>query len=225
MSVVTPIRLNKREQLKSRQLAVNDHPSIFADIYKEDINIAIWQRELSVDIKNCTHDLLQTHSNYQTSLIATPDTVLNKLIESESELNNAHALCKDIAELVEMFCVLFGLEEAGLRLTTLDRAMCPRFHVDWVPCRLICTYHGVASEWLPHETVDRNKLGQANNGLADEDSGLYNNKGNIKQLRAGYVAMLKGERWDGNAGAGLVHRSPQVPSGENRLLLTLDFIS
>jgi hypothetical protein len=36
---------------------------------------------------------------------------------------------------------------------------------------------------------------------------------------------LKGERWEGNENAGLVHRSPVLLSGERRLILTLDFSS
>lgn len=30
--------------------------------------------------------------------------------------------------------------------------------------------------------------------------------------------------WQGNEGAGLVHRSPQLPNDNRRLLLTLDFV-
>jgi len=37
------------------------------------------------------------------------------------------------------------------------------------------------------------------------------------------VALLKGELWEGNEKAGLVHRSPAVPADHRRLLLTLDF--
>lgn len=56
--------------------------------------------------------------------------------------------------MVDMFCCLFELKRAGLRLTVLDRAMCPRFHVDRVPCRLVTTYLGAATEWLPHTVAD-----------------------------------------------------------------------
>ena len=38
------------------------------------------------------------------------------------------------------------------------------------------------------------------------------------------VALLKGESWGGNQGAGLIHRSPQILEEKKRLLLTLDFI-
>ena len=36
-------------------------------------------------------------------------------------------------------------------------------------------------------------------------------------------SKLKGELWEGNETAGLVHRSPALAKDERRLLLTLDF--
>ena len=62
-------------------------------------------------------------------------------------------------------------------------------------------------------------------GLTDDKSGLYQSEQDINQIAAGDVAMLKGELWQGNENAGLVHRSPQVQTGETRLLLTLDFMN
>jgi len=224
MSAASPVKTEAVRCFNSRKAAINHHPSIFTDIYQENINIAIWERDLAADIKSRVGQFLQSHSKYQTSLIVKPDTVFNKLIESENELTNAQAFCKDISELVEMFCVLFDAERVGLRLTVLDTAMCPRFHVDRVPCRLVCTYYGVTSEWLPHDLVDRSKLGKGNNGQPDAESGLFQSEENINRLKTGDVAILKGELWEGNENAGLVHRSPQVPTGDKRFLLTLDYI-
>ena len=224
MSAVSSVTTEAIQCFTSRKAAVNYHPSVFADIYQENINIAIWERDLATDTKSCIDQFLQSHSNYQTSLIVKPNTVINKLIESENAFVNAQAFCKDIYELVEMFCVLLDIERVGLRLTVLDRAMCPRFHVDRVPCRLVCTYSGVTSEWLPHDLVDRSKLGEGNNGQPDADSGLFQSEENINRLKIGDVALLKGELWEGNENAGLVHRSPQVSTGDKRFLLTLDYI-
>ena len=119
-------------------------------------------------------------------------------------------LSKDIEELVEMFCYLFDLNRVGLRLTALDGAMCPKFHVDRIPCRLITTYHGIATEWLPHAKADRTKLGHGSQGKPDNQSGLFKTSKAIQKLNQGEVALLKGEGWRGNQGAGLIHRSPQL---------------
>ena len=95
--------------------------------------------------------------------------------------------------------------------------MYPRFHVDHVPLRLISTYAGVASEWLEEGGMDRRRLGDAQAEPRDSER--------IQRLQAGWVALAKGEKWSGNEGAGLIHRSPTPPPGERRLLLTLDWLS
>ena len=102
--------------------------------------------------------------------------------------------------------------------------MCPKFHVDRVPCRLVTTLLGTATEWLPNDKVNRSKLGAGGKGLADSDSGIMQSPLDIKQLNPGDVALLKGEAWYNNEMRGLVHRSPMVLNNEKRLLLTLDFM-
>ena len=76
---------------------------------------------------------------------------------------------------------------------------------------------------IPHSCVDRTKLGAGSEGKSDDESGLFSQASDIQQLNEGDVALLKGEYWQGNEGAGLVHRSPMVPQDSLRLLLTLDF--
>ena len=63
-----------------------------------------------------------------------------------------------------------------------------------------------------------------NGTICDEVSGLFQSETDIENLQSGQVALLKGERWDGNEGAGLVHRSPRLNKDERLLLLSLDFV-
>jgi len=198
-------------------------PDVLADIYQENINIAVWQRELSSGLALDVSSLLSNKPTLQTSMTVTAKSVYNSINETLGA-SAYTALSKDIARLVDMFCCLFDLKRVGLRLTALNRAMCPKFHVDRVPCRLVTTYQGSATDWLPHHLIDRTKLGSGSLGKTDEESGLFCNPRDIHHLKQGDVALLKGELWEGNEGAGLVHRSPAVLDGERRLLLTLDFI-
>ena len=66
--------------------------------------------------------------------------------------------------------------------------MCPRFHTDYVKCRLVTTYVGPATQWLPHDLVNRSKLGHGNQGQPDDKSGLFLEDANIEQLNVGHVA-------------------------------------
>ena len=214
---LTSLPLKFRRELKS------EDPVVFAGIYQEQTNIAIWRRSLTEQLKSDVNRFLDSNPTFQTSTVVTKENaflLISKHLNDDSQLQ----LAKNISQLVEIFCDLFEIEQAGLRLTSLDRAMCPKFHVDKLPCRLITTFQSVATEWLPHESVDRSKLGLGSNGKPDNESGIFTNPKDIQRLTAGDVALLKGELWEDNENAGLVHRSPVVPEGQRRLVLTLDFV-
>lgn len=220
-SLLLPETLTKRA-------SESDSPESFTDIYRDDTNIAIWQRKFSDELVLAVDEILKTGVRVKIAEAVNVKTVHATLCNALGETSAVRRLSDDITLLVDMFCCLFDLKEAGLRLTALDRAMCPRFHFDRIPCRLVTTYQGIATEWLPHQLVDRSKLGAGNQGKSDEQSGLFDSSDDIRQLSEGDVALLKGEFWHDNEGAGLVHRSPVQPEGllnERRLLLTLDFIN
>ncbi|QKF77450.1 DUF1826 domain-containing protein [Arcobacter defluvii] len=208
----------RHEGYMFRHMSQDKQPTVLSDIYKEEINIAIWRREKQFSVK----EFLALNPTFQKEMILTPQDALSRI--SESFDNNMTEVSEDIALLVDMFCYLFELKQVGMRLKVLDRAMCPKFHVDKVPCRLVTTYQGMATEWLPHEVVDQTKLGWGCNGLPDSESGLYQSEIDIQQLDCGDVALIKGTLWEGNENAGLVHRSPGLIANEKRLILTLDFM-
>lgn len=207
----------------SRSIAGN-HPAVLTDIYRDDANIVIWQRDLSAELALAAGQIVNAKPALQTSAIVPAEHVGAQLLDALGTDSGVTALHEDMTELVNMYCCLFELKRVGLRISVLNRAMCPRFHVDYVPCRLVTTYHGYATEWLPHHLVDRAKLGAGNQGKADDQSGLYQCAQDIQNLKSGDVALLKGERWQGNENAGLVHRSPQLNPDQPRLLLTIDSI-
>ena len=222
-----PLNISSVVSIKDQEnhkpgLSASEQPTVLADIYQSDINIVVWQRQFNEDLTTAISEFIASNLSFSKSVSVSPENALDKL-EFATDGTASKALLENMAELVDMFCCLFDLEEVGLRLAVLNKAMCPRFHFDQVPCRLVTTYHGVATQWLPNESVDRSKLGRGSNGQPDSDSGLYAHESDIQQMASGDVALLKGERWSGNENAGLVHRSPVTSSDETRLLLTLDF--
>ncbi len=199
---------NNTPEILRRQTIQCNTPEVLSNIYQDDANMVIWQRDLSPELTSAVSEFLKTHTKTAAVLAVTPEDTQQVLAEAFGNSEAISVLSDDIALLVDMFCCLFDLKRAGLRLTVLDRAMCPRFHVDHIPCRLVTTYHGIATEWLNHEAVDRSKLGAGNQGKTDEESGLFKSPQDINQLTVGDVALLKGENWDESKGGGLVHRSP-----------------
>lgn len=141
------------------------------------------------------------------------------------DLPGRQALVNDIAFLVALYGDLLGCERVALRLEVVGRAMCPRFHVDRTGIRLLCTWRGPGTQWLEDACADRRKLGHGAHGLDDEHSGLILSPEGIGQVPPHAIALLKGSLWQGNAGRGVIHRSPAVPPEmAPRVLLALDAI-
>ncbi|MFA0088062.1 succinylglutamate desuccinylase [Vibrio sp. 10N.286.49.C2] len=208
--------------ITERPLAQGTQPSALTDIYRSDRNLAVWQRSLPNELIKNIQQMLQEGKPLAVVKTVTPDTVADLLRDKLDGYACADDLSDDIALIVDMFCCLFDLQEVGLRLTTLDTAMCPKFHVDHLPCRLVTTYAGFATQWLNNDDIDRSKLGAGSAGLPDHQSGLLKTNVCINQLKKGDVALLKGSGWEGNEATGVVHRSPETTGTERRLLLTLD---
>ncbi|MFO0735412.1 MAG: DUF1826 domain-containing protein [Labilithrix sp.] len=137
---------------------------------------------------------------------------LTKLLPADDARD---VLLQDIAYWIEVLTELTGVHRVGVRLLQLKRAMCPGFHVDRVPLRFVCTYHGPTSQWLLADAVDRSVL--AGPRIPPE---AIRRDAAIQSCAPLDVVLLKGSAWPGNALGGAVHRSP--PSCEPRLLLTLD---
>lgn len=194
-------------------MAADFHPSALADIYQPDVTIAIWQRHLNTGITRYAKHLMSVSPHWQTRVIQKPQNVAQQLERELPLSENRQTFIEDVVLVVDMFSCLFELDHVGLRMAVLSTAMCPKFHVDRIPCRLICTYAGAGTEWHPPEHVERLE----NSAVSPLPEATP------KYLALGDVALLKGEAWDGNKGYGLVHRSPVATKTTPRLVLTLDF--
>ena len=140
-------------------------------------------------------------------------------------LPGKQALTDDLQLITEAYGELLGCPGIGLRLEVLDKAMCPRFHVDRTGIRLLCTYRGPGTEWLPEHLADRSRMGPLAGGLPDASSGLILDANAVGRAPACSLILLKGTLWQGNAGRGAIHRSPAVTEAEApRIVLALDAV-
>lgn len=200
-------------------------PADLALIYRPEVNLCVLRRPVTPGMQGFVARLLLGSWKFERELkIGTErPPVASLLPEAAHALPGVEAWLADVERLVEIFRDLFEPEGLGLRLKTLDKPMCPRFHVDNVPVRLVCTYGGLGTEWLPDAAADRTKLGHGACGLPDAESGLILDPAAVRSMPPHAVGLLKGNLWEGNAGRGAIHRSPQpTPEQPRRLLLTLD---
>lgn len=107
-----------------------------------------------------------------------------------------------------VFREAYGFEHVCIKVQSIAGTACPRFHVDNVVLRSLCTYCGPGTEYLPPH---------ASTVLGDRV--LRADESRARKAAAGDVLFLKGIE-EGRWRPAAVHRSPL--SEEPRLLLIVD---
>ena len=214
---------NQQNINTKKHYSISNDISKISNIFNREINISIWKRNLNSNILHASEILLIKNSDLQFSELVNKNFSIDFLVDKIGADEKLISFYEDIQYLTKLFCELFDIKDAWLRIDAIDKPMCPRFHADHLKCRLVTTYYGPGTQWLPNSLVNRNKLGHGNNGLADDISGLFSKKSDIENLDVGDIGLLKGEAWVNNEGLGLVHRSPHTDSIYKRLYVTIDF--
>lgn len=188
------------------------HPEVLLDILRAEVNLAIWQRDLPASLARASRPLCDA-APFAAVAEDTPDAVLDALV---AKLPAAASL--DLLIDIQRLAVLFAaIADTGgtvrVRLEGISGPACHRWHADAVGLRLLCTYRGAGTEWLP----------MAGGGAAARELQGSALPCGRAVIATGAVAVLKGEGFPGNAGFGCIHRSPPAAPGERaRLLLCID---
>lgn len=131
--------------------------------------------------------------------------------ELQADLFYAHWIL-DMAQVCETFCVTLGSEAVGFCLST-ERG-CRRYHIDNVPMRLLVTYAGQGTEWLPDDAADRTALAR---GAPNED--IVKDPSARQFMKPWDVAVFRG------GPKGLLHRTPDRALNGASVLMRLDHAS
>jgi hypothetical protein len=118
-------------------------------------------------------------------------------------------LSNDISDCAEWLVNVARCGRIGIRLEKMTDRMCPKFHVDSVPLRLLCTYQGPGTEW-----TDPNTAYSINFDEPYDETLLHH-------FPAGSITIYGGSQ-SLNGLKPLWHRSPAVAQGDGRLLLCID---
>ena len=188
----------------------------FAAIYDEDVEIVSVTRAQASTCEALAKRLVRSRQVPQLRWVQPADDPEARTSDLPATIDAdiRSALLDQIAQASEMLGELMDCEWVGVRLEILSAPMCPRFHVDHVPCRMLITLSGLGTEWIPNGDVDWA-------AFADLETTAPPVKANrqTQQLTTGHWSLLKGGAWN-DCFRGVVHRSPHG-SGE-RLLLSLD---
>jgi hypothetical protein len=106
----------------------------------------------------------------------------------------------DAAMLAERFATLMGVDNIRVRVEVISGDACRKFHADYTDLRLITSWAGPGTDWLPPGA----------------------NESEFERIPTGWVGLFKGHLFaEGHLPC--IHRSPPIAgTGESRLLLVID---
>jgi hypothetical protein len=178
-------------------IVVADDIADVAALYDDDVRAVVWRRGCSSALRDeAERAVLEVPQR----LIAVVDAgTLGGL--SSPWFAAFPALTAEIGSLADVFATLTGAAAVGVRLARLTAPMCPRFHVDHVAVRAVCTLTGPGTELAaaaPVAPVERAVPAW--------------------RAAAGDVVWMRGEL----LAPASVHRSPG--GSQPRLVITLDVV-
>lgn len=115
----------------------------------------------------------------------------------------------DMAQISEMFCDINESDTIGFCLTS--QRGCARYHVDNVPMRLLVTYAGQGTEWIPDTAADRRAFER---GAPNEE--IVKDQSNRQFITPWDISLFRG------GPRGLLHRTPDSALKSPTVLLRLD---
>ena len=121
---------------------------------------------------------------------------------------------KDMSEI----CILYSdiIKKNSLNFSLKTFRGCKRYHIDNVPVRLLVTYFGIGTEWLPRDACNYSAY---YNGESNEK--IIKIKNRSKFIKPWSIAIFKGQKFKGGTEA-ILHRTPNEALNNKSLLMCLD---
>jgi hypothetical protein len=200
------------------------HFSELIGIEPEGKNIAILEREPLLKIQNYLESLeLRQSLSFKSHIDFSRTNILSEELshlprDSDSNRSGHLALAQDVFGIVTAAMGLLKTAQATVHFEVVTHDNCRLFHTDRPRLRLLCTYFGPGTLWVPNHYVSRSEFGKGQNQRIVPDATK------VRQVKPYWIALLKGEDYPGNEMGGVVHRSPPIEeSGQRRVLLRIDF--
>jgi len=195
---------------RSSTVVVSRSPDILWKWRDADVELALWQRTWDPGLVKAL-DALPMVALPRFRVVSTPEGIhqsIRQLVSGVDESPLLSALVSDVEALTARFASVTGIEEITVRLDVIDNDACSLFHRDRAYARLLTTYLGPGTIWVP-PTCQAKAL---------KDQQFYS--GPVHEMARFAVGIFHGSL---SSSPGLVHRSPRLAgSGQSRLLLCLN---
>lgn len=194
--------------------------AVLSTIHEDGVNCAVWVRELPAGFD-------QVLTPWARGTGARFDRVVRDATEFDPSVLEALSapevrdwLLTDITALAREFAQLTSSARFRLAFGPVASDQCRKFHCDFIRVRMITSYLGPGTEWMPDEAVRREVLDAPPECPEDANREIVRDPSLVRRARAGDVLLLKGERYPTRRP--VVHRSPPIEaSGQVRVVLAL----
>jgi Protein of unknown function (DUF1826) len=197
---------------------MGDSASVFERIFADEVTVCIWNRPRDEILRAYLKRTARGGAWQRMAHVDAIEPQFDELLCDFEDGLGKIRLATELAGLVDLFATLADAQTVGIRMTATMQRECPRFHVDRVGLRLLCTWMGQGTEWLAHEDVIREQLGHQPGGWGE----VKKSRAKVQRMEPFAVGVLKGEGWPGNGGRGAVHRSPAPAPATWRVFVSLD---
>ena len=136
--------------------------------------------------------------------------ILKNSITHEMQTNSFYRIwVNDMSIICNMFCRMLDINSLGFSLGT--KRVCKRYHIDNVSMRLLVTYAGIGTEWLPENAANRKAY---YSGMSNEK--ILKDPSKRKFMDTWDVAIFRGGQ------NGLLHRAPDASINGQSIMMRLD---
>lgn len=201
----------------SKRSRADVEPAAREQLASDEVTLVSWHRALPPGLEPQLASWVQQHPAHFDGFVSLPTYDLSDATKGLADPARTWIL-SDLAELLARLADLAGTCRLRVSFGAVRTDQCRKFHVDYVRYRLVTTYLGPGTEWVPEHAVDRAALAHPASCPCDANKSIVRDAAAVRHASAGDVLLMKGARHPSQLGA--VHRSPPIEStGQVRVVL------
>ena len=192
-------------------------PGVLALLDRPEVNLVSWRRSLPPGVDAGLKAWAEGCPAEFDGIVSAPHWELAGALRG-LEAASQGWMERDVHELLERFAALADARRVRVSFGVIRGNRCTKFHVDYVRYRLITTYTGPGTEWLPESALRREALDHPADCPCDANRDIVRDERAVRHAVPGEVSVMKGARHEHARGA--VHRSPPI-EGTGRIRVVL----
>ena len=185
-----------------------EQPDVFAQL--DHVNLVTWRRPLPSGLEEQLVEWVNAYTADFDEVISMASYDLSAAMRGLKG-SARDWLGTDVSVLLARFADFSGAKQLRVSFGAVRTDQCRKFHVDNVRYRLLTTYVGPGTEWLPDDAVRREALGQPSKDPDDPNKEIVRDPSAVRRAVPGEVVVMRGSRHPNQRGA--VHRSPPIENG------------